>query len=197
MHQNDRAGVQFQRAFYHFAGVNGDMVDRAFGLFLIRHQHILAVKEKDAELFGFAMRHGGVAVIDQRIPAAEQGLVDHPGAHEALGGGLDDLEFLDDGIPDAFDHAEARGGGRNDAVEITEGVQEEPCERFHILSGDGAKENQFEELVIRHGCGAALNEAGAEAFAVIGDIAGEFGGQEGRCGFVLIPIGEEQGERCV
>ena len=44
------------------------MIDRAFGLFLIGNQHILAVEKQDTELFGFAVRHGGVAIIKQRIP---------------------------------------------------------------------------------------------------------------------------------
>ena len=66
--QDQRAGVEFQGAFDHLARVDGDMVNRAFGLFLIGDQHVLAVKEEDAELFGFAVRHGGVAVVEKRIP---------------------------------------------------------------------------------------------------------------------------------
>ena len=45
------------------------MVDGSPCLFLVRDQDVLAVEVKDAKLFDLAMRHGGVAVIQKRVPA--------------------------------------------------------------------------------------------------------------------------------
>ena len=44
------------------------MIHRAARLCFIRDQHILAVEKQDAKLFRLQMRHGGVAIIKQRIP---------------------------------------------------------------------------------------------------------------------------------
>jgi hypothetical protein len=68
VHHDQRAGIHLQRAFHHLARIDGHMIDRALGLLLIRDQHVLAIKVEDAELLGFPMRHGGVAIIEQRIP---------------------------------------------------------------------------------------------------------------------------------
>ena len=93
VHQDQRAGVQFQRALHDLTRVDRDMVDGALGLFLIGDQHVLAVKKQDAELFGFAVGHGGVAIVQQRIPGRQDGRLHHPGAHHALGGSLDHLQL--------------------------------------------------------------------------------------------------------
>ena len=68
VHEDQRRGVKLQRAFHDFAGIDGNMVDRAGGLRLIRDQRVLGIEEKQAKFLGLAMRHGGVAVVQQRIP---------------------------------------------------------------------------------------------------------------------------------
>ena len=68
MYQNQGAGVQLQRPLDHFSRVDRDVVDGPFGLLFIGDQDVLAVKEQDAELLGFAVGHGGVAIIDQSVP---------------------------------------------------------------------------------------------------------------------------------
>ena len=42
--------------------------DRAARLFFIGDQNILAIQKQDAELLGLKMRHGGVAIVEQRVP---------------------------------------------------------------------------------------------------------------------------------
>ena len=69
MHQNKRAGVQFKRAFGDLSRVDGDVIDSALALFLIADDDVLAVQINDAELFGFAVRHRGVTIIKQSVPA--------------------------------------------------------------------------------------------------------------------------------
>ena len=68
MRQDDRGGVARQPLLHHLARVNRHMVDRALGLLFIRDQHVFSVKEQHAKLFGFAVRHGGMAIVQQRVP---------------------------------------------------------------------------------------------------------------------------------
>ena len=109
VHEDQRAGVQFQRALDHLARIDRHVIDRAARLFLVRDQHILAVKEQDAELFGFAVRHGGVAIVEQRIPGGQDRAVHHPRAGHALCDGLDQLQFLHHGLAHARDRGKPRG----------------------------------------------------------------------------------------
>ena len=91
--KNDRRRGQFEGPFDNLPRIDRRVVDRAFLLHFICNQHVLFVQKQDAELFGFAVGHCGVAVIQQRIPTRQQWAVHHAGAHHALGGGFDDLEF--------------------------------------------------------------------------------------------------------
>jgi hypothetical protein len=44
------------------------MIHGAFGLRLIGDQHVLAIEVEDAELFDVAMGHGGLAIVQERVP---------------------------------------------------------------------------------------------------------------------------------
>jgi hypothetical protein len=68
VHQDDCRGVQFQRSFHDLSRVDWHMINGALALFFIGDQDVLAVEEKDAELFGFAVGHDGLAIVQQRIP---------------------------------------------------------------------------------------------------------------------------------
>ena len=68
MDKDDRAGVQFKRAFCNLARIDRDMIDRAFRLFLIRDEDVLAVEVENAKLLHLQMGHGGVAIVQQSVP---------------------------------------------------------------------------------------------------------------------------------
>ena len=63
VHQNDRGGVEFQRAFGDLARVDRHVIDGAFGLLLIPNQGVFAIKKEHAKLLRLAVGHRGVAVI--------------------------------------------------------------------------------------------------------------------------------------
>ena len=69
MNEDQRASIQFQRTFGDLTRVDRDMVNSAFSLFFISNDDILTIKIENAELFGFPVGHGGVAIIQQGIPA--------------------------------------------------------------------------------------------------------------------------------
>ena len=191
VHQDDRRGVQFEGAFDHLARVDGHVIDGALGLFLIRDQDVLAVEKQDAELFGFAVGHRGVAVVQQRIPGRQDRAVQNLGPHQALGRGFDDFQVLDHRFPDAFDQSETGGGGGDHAAEVAERVQQQPGEGFDVLPWDRPEQQEFEQFVVGHGGGPAVHEPGAQAFAVVGDVGGQLAGQGFGGRFVVVPKGKE------
>ena len=74
------------------------MIYGAFALFLVADHDVLAIKVDHAELFGFSVRHGGVAIIQQRVPARQHMLAQEPRTRHAVGRCLYYLEFDDDGV---------------------------------------------------------------------------------------------------
>ena len=58
VHQDQRRGVQLQRALHHLARIDRRMIDGAALLRLVGDQHVLAVEEQDAELLDLLVRDG-------------------------------------------------------------------------------------------------------------------------------------------
>ena len=110
MDQNQGAGRQFQRAAHDLARIDGDVIDGAAGLFLIRDQHVLAVEIEDAELPDLAMGHGGVAIIQQRVPTGQDGRCMTRDRASRWAAGPTILEFLHHGGADARTSASRRAG---------------------------------------------------------------------------------------
>ena len=71
VHQDQRRGVQLQRPLDHLARVDRDVVHGAPRLLLVGDQHVLAVEEQDAELLLLAVRHDGVAVVEELRPRSD------------------------------------------------------------------------------------------------------------------------------
>ena len=91
VNKDHRAGVQFQGAFDNLARVDGHMIDGAARLLFIGDERILPIEVENPEMFNVAMRHNGLAIVDQRAPARNDVPFHHPRAGEALGRGFDDL----------------------------------------------------------------------------------------------------------
>src|SRR5260370_41301422 len=53
------------------ARIDRRVVDGAALLDLVGDQHVLAVEEEDAELFGLLVRQGDVAVVDELLPVGQ------------------------------------------------------------------------------------------------------------------------------
>jgi len=119
-------------------------------------------------------------------------MVQYLGPRHALRRGLDDLQLLYHGIPDALHLGQPVRGGGDDAVEVAETVQQASGEGFYVLPGDGAEEDQFQQFILRHRRGTAFHEAGAQALAVVADIGGKATFGEG-CAAVFVPVEIEEG----
>ena len=103
---------------------------------------------------------------------------------------LDDLQLGDDRGSDTVDRLQPGGRRGDHAVEIAEGLDQAAGQRFHVLTGNGAEQDQLQHLVIGHGGGAALHEAVAQPCPVIGQIGGSsLGGRHH-----VIRGGAEQGQ---
>ncbi len=96
------------------------------------------------------------------------------GLRHAVGCGLDDFDLQRHGVADTFDLAELIEGCGDDAVEIAEVVEQRAGEWLNVLPWDGAKEDEFEEFIIRNRLRAAVQEPFPKAFAVVFDVGGEF-----------------------
>ncbi len=146
------------------------MVDRAARLLFIGDQRIAPVKKQHPKMLGIAVRHRGVAIIEQSVPGRDHIAADHPGAGKALGGGLDDLELLHHRFADARNLAQPLGRCRHHAVEIAEPVEQRVRQRLHVLPRDRPEQHQLKQFVIRHRAGTAGHEPGAQSLAMIGDV---------------------------
>ncbi len=71
VHQDNRAGLQFERAFHDFARIGRRLVDGALAHGFIADEDVAVVEEQHAELFREGVRHAGVQIIDHRIEAGK------------------------------------------------------------------------------------------------------------------------------
>ena len=123
------------------------------------------------------MRHGSVAIVQQRLPIRQHTAMHDAGAGEAVGGGFDHFELSDDRVTDAFDLSQSGCRRAHHTIKISKYFKEFVGKRFYILARYGAEEQEFQQLVIRQSLRAARQETRAEAFAVVSHIRGQFAGR--------------------
>lgn len=78
------------------------MVHGSLTLYLVGDQDVALVEEEDAELFPRLVGHGGMAIIDDRRPGAENLLVADFAFQHALGNGGDELQIKRHGFAHAL-----------------------------------------------------------------------------------------------
>ena len=66
-------GVQFKRPFDDLARIDGHVINGAFALFFVGDEDIFGIQKQNAELFSVAVGHDCVAIVDQRVPAGNDG----------------------------------------------------------------------------------------------------------------------------
>ena len=173
VHENEGRGIQLQRPLGNLPGVDGNMVDRPLRLRLVRDQDVLAVEEENPELLRLAMCHRGVAVVQNRVPARDHVRLQDARPRHPVGGRLNHLQVGDHRVAHALHAPQPMCIGGQNPVEIAEGVQKPPRQRFHVLPGDRAKQKQLQKFVIRQRLGTALQEPLPQPRPVIGDIGGQ------------------------
>ena len=68
---DDRGGVEIERAAHDLADVDRGFVDRALPHRLVGDQHVLRVEEEDADPLDRLVRHVGAEIVEQGLPRAE------------------------------------------------------------------------------------------------------------------------------
>src|SRR5262245_17360740 len=70
MDDDQRRGVQEEGPLHDLAGVHGGVVDRTSLLHFISYQVVFPVEKEDPEALDLLVRHGHLAIVEQRLPVA-------------------------------------------------------------------------------------------------------------------------------
>ena len=146
--EDHRGGADVHRPADHFARMDRGLVDRAVAHVMILDQPVLGVEVEHPYALYRQVRHVGGEVIDQRLPAAEDGLVDDLAAGHAPRGGGDGFESSGAVLADAFDALERLGIGIEHACKAAELGKQRLGERLGIAARDRREQQVFEHLVI-------------------------------------------------
>ena len=129
--------------FNHFARIDRNVVNRAERLFFIGDKDVFAVKEQNAEMFGFPVRHGGMTIVQHSVPTGDDVGLHHSRAGQTVRSGLDDFQFLNHSTSNTLNLGQSFVGGRQNAVEVAEFLQKTPRQRFHVAARHRAKQHQL------------------------------------------------------
>lgn len=180
-HQDHRRCRKLERAFHHLARIDRRVVDRAATLHLIGDQHIALVEEEDAELFAGLVRHGGMAILDDRRPRGHDLLAPELALQGPVGDSRDQLQVERHGLADALYLGQQRRRRTEDAGERAEPLDQRLGDRLGVAPRDQAKKQQLEDFVVGKRGVAQLTEAVTQplAMAMIMFMAGKRSGQGG------------------
>jgi hypothetical protein len=71
MDEDERGGIQEEGALDDLAWIHGSVVDCALLLYLVGDQVVLAIEEQDAKELDLFVGHGGLTVVEERLPIAQ------------------------------------------------------------------------------------------------------------------------------
>ncbi len=181
--EDHRRCRKLERAFHHLARIDRRVVDRAAALHLIGDQYIALVEEENAELFAGLVRHGGMAILDDRRPRGQDLFAPELALQGPVGDSRDQLQVERHGLADALYLGQQRLRRTEDTGERAEPLDQRLGDRLGVAPRDQAKKQQLEDFVVGKRGVAQLAEAIAQplAMAVIMLRDGERGGQGGPC----------------
>ena len=168
VHQDQRGGVERQRALDDLARIDRRVVDGAALLHLVGDQHVLAVEEEDAELLGLLVRQSGVAVVDELLPVGQHRHVLDLALGQPPAGLARGLEQHQRALVD-LELAQLLGLGGEDVAQRAEALQQLLGQRLGVHALDRIEQQQLEQLVVLQQLGARPQHALAHpaAMAVI------------------------------
>ena len=85
---------------------------------LVGNQAVLLVEEEHAELFALVERHGGPAIVEDRVPRRQQRPLGDGALGEPRGRRRDDLEMQGGGVADAVDLLQEGGGAASTSAKL-------------------------------------------------------------------------------
>ncbi|ANL71952.1 hypothetical protein AMC83_CH01969 [Rhizobium phaseoli] len=124
------------------------MVDRAAALHLVGDQHIALVEEEDAELFAGLVRHGGVAVLNDRGPGGEHLLASDLAFQRPVGNRRDQFQVEGYILADALHLGQQTRRRAKNAGKRAEPINQRLGDRFGVAPRDQAEKQEFEDFVV-------------------------------------------------
>ena len=156
MHQDQRGGVQRQRALHHLARIDRRVIDGAALLHFVGDQHVLAVEEEDAELLGLLVRQCRVAVVDELLPVGQHRHVLDLALGEPPSGLAGRLE-QDQGALVDVELAQLSGLGGEDVAQRAEAIEQSLGQRLGVDAFDRIEQQQFQQLQLNLGNSFGIN----------------------------------------
>ena len=116
------------------------------------------------------MRHVGLEVVEQRLPARQHRLRAGPHAQQPQRRRIDQPDRGGAGIAHAVHPHQCCGRGRKQLFEPAELAQQRLGERLRVAAGNGEHQQELDQLVIGERFGAMLDQPVAQAHAVARDV---------------------------
>ena len=142
------------------------MVDRALLLLLVGDQGVVAVEEEHPEVLGLAVAEARGAVVQHRLPGADDRPADHRFAQRAHAECLDQLERVDHPVADARHLLQRPLFGAEHGADGAEALDQPLGERLDVAPGQRLAEQQLQQLVVGQSVRARLVEALAQPLAM-------------------------------
>ena len=195
--EDHRRCRKLQRAFHHLTRIDRRVVDRAAPLHLIGDQHIAFVEKEDAKLFAGFVRHGGMAILDDRRPRGQDLFAPELALQGPMGHSRDQLQVERHGLADALHLRQQRCWRTEDAGKRAESLDQRLGDWLGITPRDQPEKQELEDFVVGKRGVAQFAEAVTQplAMTMIMFLRGERGGQGGpaiRRGRLLRSSAEER-----
>ena len=156
MHQDDPGGLVFQGQLQDLPGIDHRLVHYALMDDFLGNDFVLAVQKDHPELFVQEAPHGGAAVIHQVVQGLDRLALEGFGLEGVFGAGLHQADEDGGVLLDPGDFHEGLGAGVQDLGEGPEMLDHPLGQGLDVGVGDGEGQEQFQELIVLQGPGAAV-----------------------------------------
>lgn len=136
--------------------IEGGMIDGAGLLDLIRDECVLTVQEEQPRLLDLMMRHGGMAVIEEFSPRANNRPFRELLPGHQNGGSLNAFDGRDGDFPHSGYALKLFGAGMHHGSETAKLLDQMFGCGLHIAAGLRKTQQEFQKFVIGKGAGAPL-----------------------------------------
>ncbi len=118
-------------------------------LHFVGDEHVLAVEEQDAEFLVRVARHRGGAIIDQRLPGTERGLVRAAAFWTSRKAAASTIFSCVATLSPTPSTSSRRVAGRRDHIGETAEMRDQLLgQRLHIAPRNGGEQHQLQNLII-------------------------------------------------
>ena len=172
MDENQCGGVELQGALDHLARIDRRVVDRSRALHLVGDEGVLLVEEENAELLARLMGHRRRDIIENGGPGGQDLALPDRFPHRSAVDRRDDGQIQRNGVFDARHFGQEAARRAEHFAQGAETGDQGLGDRLDVASGNGAEQDELEELIIGEGVGAGFAEALAQPVAMAVMMAG-------------------------